>query len=215
MDEIEYYKATDPNGRDFRTGTIRYADALASGETIRHLFTGKMVLNHAETYLSISVDPTHTLVGGEYPCRLFRVEPEGPVLSGLYASKRKRAVKALRVVEELSAWRVFGSEGRAVVAVLEQAEAASTRLDRPRLFSQNHLPARTLEQLSDAVTAHGFIHADTALYGFVCDFSPHYHYPYRVAMAYMVRPHIDADTFNAITEKWHKQVGEPVVSDEV
>lgn len=37
MPRLTYYKATRPDGTDFRTGTIDYAAALRTGEIIRHL----------------------------------------------------------------------------------------------------------------------------------------------------------------------------------
>jgi hypothetical protein len=47
-----YYKATRPDGTDFRTGTIDYAAALASGEVIHHPVE-TMVPNDPATYLSV------------------------------------------------------------------------------------------------------------------------------------------------------------------
>lgn len=118
---IVLYKATRSNGRDFRTGTIDYAAALVSGEVVRHPVARK-VRDLASTYLSVSVSPTDC-TGFSWPCRLFRVEPVGRVMASLSASPSKRAVSALRVVEELPAWQVFGPQGRQVAAVIERAMA--------------------------------------------------------------------------------------------
>jgi hypothetical protein len=113
-----YYKATRPDGTDFRTGSIDYGAALLSGEVIRHP-AAKKVRNDPSTYLSVSVEPADC-TGFSYPCRLFRVEPVGRVMAKLKASRNKRAVSALRVVEELPAWQAFGPNGEAVIAFLER-----------------------------------------------------------------------------------------------
>lgn len=114
-----YYKATRHDGTDFRTGTIDYAAALASGEVIRHP-APRMVRDDPSTYLSVSVSAADC-TGFEWPCRLFRIEPVGRVMSRFSVYPNKRAVSALRVVEELPAWQAFGPNGEQVVRVIEQA----------------------------------------------------------------------------------------------
>lgn len=114
-----YYKATRPDGTDFRTGTVDYAAALASGETLTH-GSLQSVKDDASTYFSVSVEPAETLIGGSWPCRLFRVEPVGSVLTSSQYP-HKRAVHALRVVEELPAWQSLGPSGREVAAIIERA----------------------------------------------------------------------------------------------
>lgn len=113
---MTYYKATGPEGTDFRTGTIDYAAALVSGEVIRH--PARSVRNEPATYLSVSVEPADC-TGFRWPCRLFRVEPVGRVMAKLDVSPNKRAVSALRVVEELPAYMALGPNGEAVVAFIE------------------------------------------------------------------------------------------------
>lgn len=111
-----YYKATRPDGRDFYSGTIDYAAALASGEVIRHPSKRK-VRNDAGTYLSVSTEPADC-TGFRWPCRLFRVEPVGRVgTSGDYP--HKRTTRALRVVEELPAWQALGPNGERVAAFID------------------------------------------------------------------------------------------------
>ena len=112
-----YYKATRPDGRDFYSGTIDYAAALTSGEVIRH--PAKRVRNQPDTYLSVSVSPADC-TGFRWPCRLFRVESVGHVMTNLSASPNKRALSALRVVEELPAHQAFGPNGEQVVAFLDR-----------------------------------------------------------------------------------------------
>ena len=104
-----YYKATRMDGTDFRTGTINYADALVSGEVIRHPAT--LVEGDASTYLSVSVDPAQC-IGMEWPCRLFLVENAGPEAITSARFSFKRCLSALRVVEEVPAEAVFGPDGQ-------------------------------------------------------------------------------------------------------
>jgi hypothetical protein len=117
-----YYKATQPDGRDFHTGTIDYAAALASGEIIRHP-APKRVRDDAGTYLSVSVAPADC-TGMEWPCRLFRVEPVGRAIKALNLPN-KRCVSALRVVEELPAWQALGPNGDEVARLLASFRAVA------------------------------------------------------------------------------------------
>lgn len=133
-----YYKAVRPNGRDFYSDTIDYAAALGSGDVIRHSSTRK-TRDLPSTYISVSVEPADC-TGFSWPCRLFRVEPVGRVMSKLSASPNKRAVSALRVVEELPAHQALGPNGEAVAAFLErvrglngeQAKGLQAALDAAR-----------------------------------------------------------------------------------
>ena len=129
------FKATRQDGRDFYSGTIDYAAACGTGEVIRHpgalidRVTGitvrprKLVRDDPGTYISVSVSEADC-TGFTWPGRLFRVEPVGRVMGGgkvpLKASPNKRAVSALRVIEELPAWRLFGPNGQDVVAIIER-----------------------------------------------------------------------------------------------
>jgi hypothetical protein len=117
----EYWKCTRFDGTDFRTGMVDYGAALVSGEIIRHPAT--KVRNQPRTYLSVSVSAADC-TGFSWPCRLFRVEPVGRIMGAgkvpLVASPSKRAVSALRVVEELPAWQALGPNGEAVAALIER-----------------------------------------------------------------------------------------------
>ena len=113
------YKATRPDGTSFQTGhagRIDYGAALVSGEVVRH--PAKRVRNVPSTYLSVSV-AADDCTGASWPCRLFRVEPVGRVVAGLEASQNKRAVSALRVVEELPAHLALGPNGEQVAVFIE------------------------------------------------------------------------------------------------
>ena len=116
MSGVTYYKATRPDGTDFQTGTIDYGAALVTGAVIRH--PEKRVRDQPFTYLSVSIAPADC-TGFAWPCRLFRVEPVGrPIKASI--SKNKRAVSALRVVEELPAHMALGPNGEAVAAFIER-----------------------------------------------------------------------------------------------
>jgi hypothetical protein len=120
------YKATRTDGTDFRTGTVDYGAHCGKRALVGHPFPDqKMVSNDASTYLSVSVSAADTLIGGSWPCRLFRVEARGSVLSGLSASPNKRAVQSLKVVEELPAWQSLGPNGDHVVAFIEKCRVLS------------------------------------------------------------------------------------------
>lgn len=122
---MTYYKATRPDGTDFFSGKVDYGAALASGEIVSHPSSDQAVANYPDTYLSISVEPTGTMVGGKWPCRLFEVEPVGEVLDGLSAHPHKRTCTSLRVLREVESWRVFGPNGNDVAAIIERASRLS------------------------------------------------------------------------------------------
>jgi len=126
------WKATAPSGHDFRTGTVDYAAALTSGKVLSHPTSSEIVPNEPATYLSVSAEPAETLIGGSWPCRLFRVEAVGDVVDRLAVSPHKRAVLALRVVEEVEGWRALGPNGRQAAAIIARA-ALLTRDEIHRL----------------------------------------------------------------------------------
>lgn len=110
----EYYKAVRPDGTDFYSGTIDY---LAGG-VIRHP-NPDLRSTDANDHLSVSTEKTDC-TGFTWPARLLRVEPVGDVVSPDHRElPNKRAVGALRVVEELPAHELFGPNGEQVVAFLE------------------------------------------------------------------------------------------------
>ena len=119
---IEYYKATRPDGTDFRTGTVDYGATIIRGETLVHP-SPRMIVGDPSTYLSVSTEPAETLVGGCWPCRLFRVEPVGDVLAESGSFRYKRAVSSLRVVAELPAHRALGPNGAQVALFIKNVRA--------------------------------------------------------------------------------------------
>ena len=110
------YKATRPDGTDFRTGTIDYAGALASGEVITH--PAKFVRNDPATYLSVSTVPSDC-TGMSWPCRLFVVEPLGRAYRN-DDLPNKRCCRALYVIEERPAHEALGPQGEEVAALIER-----------------------------------------------------------------------------------------------
>jgi hypothetical protein len=112
-----YYKATRPDGTDFRTGEVDYAAALESGEVLKHP-SSKMERNEPHSYFSVSVEAADC-TGMGWPCRLFRVEPVGRVLKN-DALPSKRCCRALKVVEELPAHLALGPNGERVADLIER-----------------------------------------------------------------------------------------------
>lgn len=131
-----YYKATRIDGTDFHAGTIDYAAALASGEVVRHPTSKRKVRGDAGTYLSISTEPADC-TGVSWPARLFRVAPVGRVGKGGRDLPNKRTCLAMRVVEELPSWQVFGPNGKAVVALIEQARTITPEQARRMAAARN------------------------------------------------------------------------------
>jgi hypothetical protein len=108
-----YYKAVQMDGMDFWTGTVDYASLSGTGRSLPLLPGGQCCgpgVYHASTVAA------ETLVGSYWPCRLFEVEGEAVSKSGY-----KRGFRTLTVGQELPAWRVFGPNGEAVVALIEKA----------------------------------------------------------------------------------------------
>jgi hypothetical protein len=113
---VKLYKATCPDGTDFRTGTVNYAEALETGEVLRH--PEKMERNDPATYFSVSISPTDC-TGMKWPCRLFRVEPAGRAIKNDNL-ENKRCCSGLRVVEELPAHEALGPHGQEIAALIER-----------------------------------------------------------------------------------------------
>ena len=118
---MKAYKATRPDGTDFRTGTVDYGAALGTEEVVKHPRSAAMEPGRPSTYLSVSREPVGTLVGGRWPCRLFRVETVGPTMGSREAHPMKIAALSLRVVEELPSHLALGPQGEQVAALIDRA----------------------------------------------------------------------------------------------
>jgi hypothetical protein len=111
------YKATRPDGTDFRTGRINYAAALASGEKVVHPDTSAELRPDAAYYLSVATVPTDC-TGMSWPCRLFEVEPDDEWTPEPSDMPNKRATLSLRVVAELEPHVALGANGQQIVAII-------------------------------------------------------------------------------------------------
>lgn len=194
-----FFKAVRPNGRDFFSDSIDYGAALVSGEVLRHPAPHKR-RDLPSTYFSVSVKPAETLYGSFWPARLFRVEPVGSVM-GSSVFKHKRAVSALRVIEELPAWQVFGPNGREVAAVV-QREALVT-LDEDYLM---YLAATALVNTRSAARRRAL---DTALLNArIAAFRVVSTVGWNAGYAYVVRDLITESDFQALAGPWLSVIGD-------
>ncbi len=111
-----YYKALRPDGTDFATGKTR----PVLGEWMPKM---EGLLSICEHGYHVADAAAETLVGGSWPCKLYRVEAK--VLDRSQSFKgdhlHKGVCRTYRLVEELPSWQVFGPNGEAVVALVEQA----------------------------------------------------------------------------------------------
>jgi hypothetical protein len=123
MTARRYYKATRRVGTDFHTGTVDYGAALTSGDVVTHPAFDRH--GGASSYLSVATVATDC-TGFRWPCRLFAVEAVGRAWQVGDDLPNKRAVRGLRVVEELPAWQAFGPQGAAVAALIDRARALTS-----------------------------------------------------------------------------------------
>jgi hypothetical protein len=186
MADVNYYKASRPDGTDFRTGTIAYT----VGTTVHHPSRyGGISPNDPGTYLSVSVEPGESLVGGSWPCRLFRVEPVGRTVRRTDGSlPYKRGCRALRVVEELPAHVALGPGGEQVAALIERAGLLT-------VDEAQHWGA-ACDAASGAAAA-----CDAARAAARCA-------AWDAALALLVRDLVTDDQFHALYGPWQSVIGE-------
>ena len=114
---MTWWKATQPDGTDFYTGTVDYAGALASGEPTPALsgegeFPGP-------GWLHLATVPTEC-VGMSWPCRLFEVEPADDLGGDRPRHEYKVGATAVRVLAEVDAHVALGPQGVQVAAFIER-----------------------------------------------------------------------------------------------
>lgn len=182
------WKATQPDG------TTRNGVAWAVGKTVTHPTSTVMLRNGPSTYLSLSAEPAETLIGGSWPCRLFRVRPVGDVI-GSDQFLHKRCVLVVEVVEEVEAWRALGPNGEAVAALIdrcgsltesEAAQLAAARAAaRAGTWAAAWVPAREAAREAARVAAR------------------------EAAVVLVVRDLISAKHFETLIRPWASVVGEP------
>ncbi len=114
---VTYYKATRPDGTDFRTGTVHYE----VGATITHPTPHK---RDASGYLSVATVPTDC-TGSSWPLRLFEVTAADVWKDGSFPNKR--CTHALTVVREVEAHVALGPQGRELVALIGRCGALTSR----------------------------------------------------------------------------------------
>jgi hypothetical protein len=193
-----YYKATRPDGTDFRTGTVRYK----VGETVQHPTTsrfGQMRPNDPSSYLSVSVEPGEVLIGGKWPCRVFRVEPVGRTVKrtdGMYP--HKRGCRALRVAEELPSHVALGPNGAAVAALIDRAGRLT--VDEARRLAAAGAAAR------DAAWAAAGAAARDAAWAAARDAARDA--AWAAARALLVRDLIPVEQFVLLYGPWREVIGE-------
>ena len=116
-----FYKACRMDGRDFYSGRVNYARALASGEPLPELSCG--VAFPGPGWYHLATVPTECM-GMSWPCRLFEVEPVGETFMD-NAHPHKIGCRSVRVLREIDAHRVFGPQGEQVVALIERCRVLS------------------------------------------------------------------------------------------
>lgn len=111
-----FYKAVRPDGFDFHSQTINYAQHLTDGTALPvKTPTGTPRCCTSDVYHA-STSKADTLIGGSWPCRLFEVEGEE-----VAEEENKRGFLTLKVVRELPGWEALGPNGEEVVSLIERA----------------------------------------------------------------------------------------------
>lgn len=116
---MTWWKATQPDGTDFYTGTVDYAGALASGEPTPAL-SGSGPFPGPGWYHLATV-PTEC-VGMLWPCRLFEVDPVGDQVVDS-EHPHKIGCAAVRVVREVDGHVALGPQGAEVAALIARLKA--------------------------------------------------------------------------------------------
>ncbi len=111
-----YFKALRPDGTDFATGKTN----PVLGEWMPKI---EGLLSICERGYHVADAAAETLVGGSWPCKLYRVEAKVFDRSQSFKGghRHKGVCRTYRLIEELPAWQAFGPNGEAVVALVEQA----------------------------------------------------------------------------------------------
>jgi hypothetical protein len=216
--DMTYWKATRTDGTDFRTGTVDYAGALASGEPLPEL-SGAVAFPGPGWYHLATV-PTEC-VGMSWPCRLFEVEPVGDVLMAS-AHPHKIGATAVRVLREIEAHRVFGPQGVQVAALIERCVTLTAddvrRLGATRDAARDATLGTTWDAAWDATRVAARVAAwDTALYAAAGDAARDA--ALGAAWGLLLRdligqyPGWDQDAYDLLTGPWRQVIG-PIHPDD-
>ncbi|HEY2644056.1 MAG TPA: hypothetical protein VGI56_09930 [Galbitalea sp.] len=110
------FKATRPNGTDFKTGRIHY-DLV--GGTVKHPHPLTAGDPDASGYISVATVATDC-TSFNWPARLFEVEIVGEKWAPHAGSMpNKMAGHEIRILAELPAWQLFGPLGYQIVAIID------------------------------------------------------------------------------------------------
>jgi hypothetical protein len=113
MATLTFYKATRPDGTSFYDGTTKWQ----VGRIVRHPAPDLSLGLCSAGVLHISDAPGETLVGGSWPCRLFKVEPRGDMIG---PEEHRYGCTEVKVVHKLPAWQALGPNGEAVATLIER-----------------------------------------------------------------------------------------------
>ena len=196
-----HYKATRPDGTDFRTGTIKYE----VGATVTHP-SAKRVKGDPSTYLSVSTVPTDC-TGFSWPCRLFEVEGVGRPLTATDLPN-KRCFSSVRVIEERPAHEVFGPQGEQVVAVIDRADRLTAGEAKRLGAAWGAAWGAARDAAWDAArdAALGAAARGAAAWGAAWDAARDA--AWDATLAYLVRDLITVEQFDQLTGPWLSVTGE-------
>src|SRR5574343_402440 len=113
---MTYFKVTRPDATSFYDKTTKWevgATVSVPEDQRRSVLCWASLLHAADV-------PAETLVGGKWPCRLFKVEGT-PVAGPTEDHPHKLGFHRLTVEEELPAWQALGPNGQEVAALIDRA----------------------------------------------------------------------------------------------
>lgn len=185
-----YYKALRVDGTDFATGTTR----PVPGEWM------PKIVGQLEVYsrgYHVADAPAETLVGGSWPCKLYRVEAKGFDRSQSFKDNHahKGVCRTYRLVEELPAWQALGPNGEEVAAMIERAGTLTP--EETNLLAAAWNAARDTAGDTARDTA-GDTAGDTAWYAMG-----------DTALALVVRDLITPEQFDILYGPWRSVIGCP------
>jgi len=127
---MSYYKATRPDATSFYDGKTKWR----VGRVVRHPAPDLSLGLCSVGVLHFSDVSGEVLMGGSWPCRLFEVEPRGPVIG---PKDHKYGTTALEVVAEFPAWQALGPNGEEVAALIDRARML-TKEEIKRLYAAEY-----------------------------------------------------------------------------
>jgi len=127
---MSYYKATRPDATSFYDGKTKWR----VGRVVRHPAPDLSLGLCSVGVLHFSDASGEVLMGGSWPCRLFEVEPRGPVIG---PKDHKYGTTALKVVAEFPAWQALGPNGEEVAALIDRARML-TKEETKRLYAARY-----------------------------------------------------------------------------